>query len=74
MSNDFDDFQPPSDEPDFGNGAGFYVDATQAPWAQNFRMDSYVTRELPATVPMQSLLQLQAKTEAPLIKRFSYVV
>ena len=33
---------------DLGLGAGFYVDATQAPWAQNFRMDSYVTRELPA--------------------------
>ena len=36
-----------SDSYDFGSGAGFYVDATQAPWAQNFRMDSYVTRELP---------------------------
>jgi S-formylglutathione hydrolase len=35
---------------DFGLGAGFYVDATEAPWAQNFRMDSYVTRELPALI------------------------
>ncbi len=35
---------------DFGLGAGFYVDATQAPWAQNFRMDSYVTRELPEVI------------------------
>jgi S-formylglutathione hydrolase len=32
---------------DFGNGAGFYLDATQAPWAQHWRMESYVTRELP---------------------------
>ncbi len=32
---------------DFGNGAGFYLDATQAPWAQRWRMESYVTRELP---------------------------
>ena len=32
---------------DFGDGAGFYVDATQAPWAQRWRMESYVTRELP---------------------------
>jgi S-formylglutathione hydrolase len=32
---------------DFGLGAGFYVDATQGPWAQHYRMYSYVTRELP---------------------------
>jgi S-formylglutathione hydrolase len=35
---------------DFGLGAGFYVDATQAPWAQHYRMYSYVTRELPEIV------------------------
>ncbi len=35
---------------DFGEGAGFYLDATQAPFAGNFRMDSYVTRELPAMI------------------------
>jgi S-formylglutathione hydrolase len=32
---------------DFGTGAGFYLDATQPPWAAHWRMDSYVTRELP---------------------------
>src|SRR4030095_7492107 len=32
---------------DFGFGAGFYVDATQAPWAKYWRMYSYVTAELP---------------------------
>lgn len=32
---------------DLGQGAGFYVDATQVPWAPHFRMRSYVTRELP---------------------------
>ncbi len=32
---------------DFGFGAGFYVDATQAPWAEYWRMYSYVTAELP---------------------------
>jgi S-formylglutathione hydrolase len=37
---------------DFGQGAGFYVDATQDPWAANFRMWSYVTEELPAFVAM----------------------
>jgi S-formylglutathione hydrolase len=35
---------------DFGLGAGFYVDATQAPWSQNYRMYSYITRELPELV------------------------
>jgi S-formylglutathione hydrolase len=35
---------------DFGLGAGFYVDATQAPWANNYRMGSYVAEELPALV------------------------
>jgi S-formylglutathione hydrolase len=33
-----------------GTAAGFYVDATQAPWASRFRMFSYVTRELPELV------------------------
>lgn len=33
---------------DFGDGAGFYLDATQAPWAARWRMESYVTQELPA--------------------------
>ena len=33
---------------DFGLGAGFYVDATAAPWAAHYRMYSYVTAELPA--------------------------
>lgn len=31
---------------DFGLGAGFYVDATQQPWAQNYRMKSYIETEL----------------------------
>jgi S-formylglutathione hydrolase len=35
---------------DFGLGAGFYVDATRQPWSQNYRMYSYVTRELPELV------------------------
>jgi len=41
----------PDDEGyDFGKGAGFYVDATQAPWAANFRMRSYIEQELPALI------------------------
>lgn len=35
---------------DFGQGAGFYVDATQEPWAANFRMKRYVEDELPALI------------------------
>ncbi|MFO7788287.1 MAG: S-formylglutathione hydrolase [Halospina sp.] len=35
------------DSYDFGSGAGFYVDATQAPWNQHYRMYSYVVEELP---------------------------
>ena len=35
---------------DLGQGAGFYLDATQAPWATHFRMESYVVDELPALV------------------------
>ena len=34
----------------FGQGAGFYVDATQEPYAKNYRMYSYVTEELPALI------------------------
>jgi S-formylglutathione hydrolase len=30
-----------------GVGAGFYVDATEAPWSKNYRMYSYITIELP---------------------------
>ncbi|MCJ2179170.1 S-formylglutathione hydrolase [Novosphingobium album (ex Hu et al. 2023)] len=44
----------PDDEGyDFGKGAGFYVDATEAPWAKNFRMRSYIETELPALIAAQ---------------------
>lgn len=41
------------DEPEnwqFGKGAGFYVDATQEPFARNYRMYSYIADELPALI------------------------
>jgi S-formylglutathione hydrolase len=39
----------PNDEAyDLGQGAGFYVNAEQAPWAQSFQMESYVAKELVA--------------------------
>jgi S-formylglutathione hydrolase len=41
-----------ADDPayDMGQGAGFYVDATEAPWTPHYRMRSYVEEELPALV------------------------
>jgi S-formylglutathione hydrolase len=41
---------PDVEEYDFGKGAGFYLDATEAPWAKHFRMWTYVTDELAALV------------------------
>lgn len=35
---------------DLGQGAGFYVDATEAPWTPHFKMYSYVSAELPALI------------------------
>lgn len=35
---------------DFGLGAGFYVNATQEPWAENYRMRGYIEQELPALI------------------------
>lgn len=41
-----------ADDPfyDLGQGAGFYVNATQQPWAANYRMYDYVVEELPALI------------------------
>ncbi|MFL1405929.1 S-formylglutathione hydrolase [Marinobacter sp. M1N3S26] len=38
------------DSYDFGSGAGFYVNATQAPWSEHYRMYDYVLEELPAMI------------------------
>ena len=47
-----------SDSWDFGVGAGFYLDATQAPWSTHWRMESYITQELlplvTATLPVDA--------------------
>ncbi|WP_210530478.1 S-formylglutathione hydrolase [Rubellimicrobium arenae] len=44
-----------ADDPayDLGQGAGFYLDATQAPWAGRYNMKTYITEELPALVGSQ---------------------
>ncbi len=41
---------PDVDSYDFGSGAGFYVNATEAPWSQHYQMLSYCLEELPALV------------------------
>jgi len=35
---------------DLGQGAGFYLNATQAPWSAHFHMERYITRELPTLI------------------------
>jgi len=39
-----------SEDYDLGQGAGFYLTATEEPWAKHFRMDTYITDELPDIV------------------------
>lgn len=41
---------PNDDSYDLGMGAGFYVNATQQPWAKNYRMYDYIADELPALI------------------------
>ncbi|MGH8110463.1 MAG: S-formylglutathione hydrolase [Rhodanobacteraceae bacterium] len=38
---------------EFGEGAGFYLDATRAPWSARFRMESYIIDELPTLIAGQ---------------------
>ncbi|MBD2257858.1 S-formylglutathione hydrolase [Pseudanabaena sp. FACHB-2040] len=45
------------DDWDFGTGAGFYVDATQKPWSQHYRMYSYVVQELPELIAANFRIQ-----------------
>lgn len=53
------------DEPeryDLGKGAGFYVNATQAPWDKHYQMYDYVTQELPALVESTFPIQENARS------------
>ena len=45
---------PDDSDYDFGQGAGFYLDATQEPFAANYRMYSYLTDELPELIARSS--------------------
>lgn len=44
------DSVPDDDDYDFGKGAGFYVDATEEPWARHYRMRSYIEQEIPYVI------------------------
>ena len=43
-------FDDEHDDYDFGSGAGFYVNATEEPWAKNYQMYDYIVRELPSLI------------------------
>jgi S-formylglutathione hydrolase len=48
-----DDVPDAEDEYDFGKGAGFYLDAVREPWAQHYRMRTYIEAELPVLLAAQ---------------------
>ena len=52
---------PDADGYDFGQGAGFYVDATEQPFAPNYRMWTYVTDELPALIASEFPVDMGAQ-------------
>ena len=50
---------PDAEGYDFGQGAGFYVDATEEPWSANFRMWTYVVEELPDLVASEFAVDME---------------
>jgi S-formylglutathione hydrolase len=53
---------PNDDAYDLGQGAGFYIDATQAPWDKNFKMWTYIADELPALVATNFQLDMESQS------------
>jgi S-formylglutathione hydrolase len=53
---------PNDDAYDLGQGAGFYVDATDAPWGQHFKMWTYVSEELPALLAQKFPLDMSRQS------------
>ncbi|TMM45873.1 S-formylglutathione hydrolase [Qipengyuania marisflavi] len=51
-----------NDSYDLGTGAGFYVDAVQQPWAQHYRMRSYIEDELPALIAEQFAVDMDRQS------------
>ncbi len=46
----------------FGGGAGFYLDATEAPWSTNYRMATYIAAELPELVAANFPVDMQRQS------------
>ena len=57
-----DDVSDVPDQYDLGKGAGFYVNATQAPWQDHFQMYDYVTQELPALIESNLAIEPNVKS------------
>ena len=57
-----EDVPDAADEYDFGKGAGFYVDATQEPWAKHYRMRSYIEQELPEVIAAEFPVDLERQS------------
>ena len=57
-----DDVPDAEDEYDFGKGAGFYVDATEEPWSKNYRMRSYIERELPDLIAAEFPVDMERQS------------
>ena len=57
-----EDVPDAADEYDFGKGAGFYVDATQEPWAKHYRMRSYIEQELPEVIAAEFPIDLERQS------------
>ncbi|MHA6332096.1 S-formylglutathione hydrolase [Qipengyuania sp. CAU 1752] len=57
-----DDVPDADGEYDFGKGAGFYVDATREPWCKNYRMRSYIERELPELIASEFPLDMDRQS------------
>lgn len=53
---------PDDDAYDLGQGAGFYIDATQAPWDKHFKMWSYIADELPALLGAEFPLDMDRQS------------
>jgi S-formylglutathione hydrolase len=53
---------PNDDAYDLGQGAGFYIDATQAPWDKHFKMWTYIADELPALLGQNFALDMDRQS------------
>ena len=53
---------PNDDAYDLGQGAGFYIDATEAPWSEHFKMWTYIADELPALIGKEFPLDMDRQS------------